>query len=414
MKIFTFFPILILTATLALGEDWPQWRGPLRDDISTEKGLLKEWPAGGPTLAWKVTGMGEGYSGVSVAKGRIYTMGDRNGAGYLIALDAANGKEIWATKVGQAGGGGGFPGPRCTPTVSGDNIIALGQYGDLICVAAADGKERWRHNLQKDFGGKVMSGWGFAESPLVDDGKVICNPGGPQGTMLALSESTGEVIWRCKEWTDNAAYTSIIIATINGVRQYILLTDANVGGVSPKDGSLLWRAPFPGKAAVIPTPIFADDSVYVACGYDVGSALYKISSATNASGFAAQKVYATKLMKNHHGGVVKVGDYLYGYSDGTGWTCQNFKTGEAVWQEKAKLPKGSLSCADGLLYLRSESGPGTVVLLEPTPAGWTEKGRFDQPNRSDKNSWPHPVIANGCLYLRDKDSLFCYDVKQKP
>jgi outer membrane protein assembly factor BamB len=403
--------VLFLTATIAVGADWPQWRGPLRDDISTETGLLKQWPADGPPLAWKATGLGEGYSGVSVVGGRIYTMGDLGESSFLLALDAANGKVIWSTQVGKAGGN--YAGPRCTPTVAGDQVITLGQFGDLICVAAADGKERWRHNLTSDFGGKMMSGWGYAESPLVDDGKVICTPGGSQGTMIALSEKTGEVVWRTKDWTDNAAYTSAIIGTINGVRQYIQLTDANVAGVSPKDGSILWRAPRAGKVAVIPTPIFADNSVYVDSGYDIGCNLFKISAGTNAGSFSAQQVYANKVIKNQHGGIVKVGDYLYGYSDGSGWICQNFKTGEAVWQEKAKLPKGSLSCADGMLYLRVENGAGTVVLLEPTPTGWAEKGRFDQPNRSNVNSWPHPVISGGRLYLRDKDILLCYDVKQK-
>jgi len=403
--------VLFLTATIAVGADWPQWRGPLRDDISTETGLLKQWPADGPPLAWKATGLGEGYSGVSVVGGRIYTMGDIGEASFLLALDAANGKVIWSTKVGKSGGD--RPGPRCTPSVDGDQVVVLGQFGDLVCVSAAGGKELWRHNLQSEFGGKMMSGWGYSESPLVDDGKVICTPGGAQGTIIALDKKTGTVAWRCKEWTDNAAYSSIIIATINGVRQYIQLTDASVAGVSPKDGSVLWRAPRPGKVAVIPTPIFADDSVYVDSGYDIGCNLFKISAGTAAGSFSAQQVYANKVIKNQHGGIVKVGEYLYGHSDGDGWTCQNFKTGEAVWQEKAKLPKGSLSCADGMLYLRAESGPGTVVLLEPTTTGWTEKGRFDQPNRSNVNSWPHPVISGGKLYLRDKDILLCYDVKQK-
>ena len=411
MKIFNALLTLCFTAGLASATDWPQWRGPLRDDVSIETGLLQQWPAGGPTLAWKTTGLGEGYSGVSVAKGRIYTMGDQGEASFLLALDATTGKVIWSAKVGKSGGN--YPGPRCTPTVDDDQVITLGQFGDLVCVSAADGKERWRHNLQSDFGGKMMSGWGYAESPLVNDGKVICTPGGAQGTMIALDSKTGAVAWRTKAWTDNASYASAVLATINGVQQCVQLTDASVGGVATKDGRLLWRAPRPGKTAVIPTPIVADDSVYVASSYNIGCNLFQVDKDAASGGFAAHQVYSNKEMMNQHGGVVKVGDYLYGYSDGKGWLCQNFKTGEVVWQNKEKLSKGSLSCAGGLLYLRAESGPGTVVLLEPTPKGWAEKGRFDQPNRSDKNSWPHPVVANACLYLRDGDLLLCYDVKQK-
>ena len=411
MKLFSALFALWLTASIAAGEDWPQWRGPLRDDISTETGLLRQWPAGGPALAWKATGLGEGYSGVAVAKGRIYTMGDLGESSFLFALEAATGNVIWSTKVGKSGGN--FPGPRCTPTVDDDQVVVLGQFGDLVCVSGADGKERWRHNLQSDFGGKMMSGWGYAESPLVVEGKVICTPGGAQGTMIALDKKTGAVAWRCKDWTDNAAYSSIVLATIDGVRQCVQLTDASVGGVAAQDGRLLWRAPRPGKTAVIPTPIVADDFVYVTSSYNAGCNLFKVEKDGTGSGLAARQVYSNKDMQNQHGGVVKVGDYLYGYSDGKGWLCQNFKTGETVWQEKEKLSKGSLSCAGGMLYLRAEGGPGTVVLLEATPKGWSEKGRFDQPNRSDKNSWPHPVISGGCLYLRDRDILLCYDVKQK-
>jgi len=411
MKTFCAWFILCLTASLASGTDWPQWRGPLRDDISTETGLLQQWPAGGPALAWKTTDLGEGYSGVSVVKGKVYTMGDQGEASFLFALEAATGKVIWSTKVGKSGGN--YPGPRCTPTVDDDQVITLGQFGDLVCVSAADGKERWRHNLQNDFGGKMMSGWGYAESPVVEDGKVICTPGGMQGTMVALDKKTGAIVWHSKEWTDHASYSSIVMATINGVRQCVQLTDASVGGVAAQDGRLLWRAPRPGKTAVIPTPIVADNSVYVTSAYNIGCNLFKVDTDGTGTGFTARQVYSNKEMLNQHGGVVKVGDYLYGYSDGKGWTCQNFKTGEVVWQEKEKLSKGSLSCAGGMLYLRTESGPGTVVLLEPTPKGWTEKGRFDQPNRSDKNSWPHPVVSGGCLYLRDQGVLFCYDVKQK-
>jgi len=411
MKTIPLLSVFLLTAALAAAEDWPQWRGPLRDDISTETGLLQEWPAGGPPLAWKADGLGAGYSGVSVVKGRIFTMGDLGEFSFLMALDAANGKLIWSTKVGKSGGN--YPGPRCTPSVDGDNVVALGQFGDLVCVDAAQGKERWRHNLQDEFGGKMMTGWGYAESPVVEDGKVICTPGGSQGTMLALGEKDGQPVWRCTEWTDKASYASIVPATINGVRQYIQLTEASVGGVAAKDGRLLWRGSRPGKTAVIPTPIFADNSVYVTSSYNIGCSLFKVETVSTDSGFVARQVYDNKVMNNQHGGVVKIGDYLYGHSDGKGWTCQNFKTGEAVWQENAKFPKGSLTCAGGLLYLRAESGPGTVALIEPTPKGWVEKGRFDQPNRSRQNSWPHPVVSGGFLYLRDQGVLLCYDVRQK-
>lgn len=159
---------------------------------------------------------------------------------------------------------------------------------------------------------------------------------------------------------------------------------------------------------MIPTPIFADNQVFVACGYGVGCRSFRISKTGDE--WKAELAYDNKVMINHHGGVVKFGDNLYGFSDGKGWTCQNFKTGEAVWQDKDKLGKGAILCADGLLLCRGED-KGTMVLIEATTSGWNEKGRFEQPDRTDKKAWPHPVIANGRLYLRDQDILLCYDVK---
>jgi len=389
--------------------DWPQWRGANRDGVSTETGLLQEWPAEGPRLLWKTTGLGGGFSGVSVAGQRIFTMGEQADANHVLALNRADGKILWTTKLGQAGapGWGGFAGPRATPTADGDLVFALGQYGEVICVNAADGKEVWRAHLTTDFGGPRPE-WGFAESPLVDGDQVLFTPGGPKGTVVALNKKTGALIWQTGGWTDNAHYSSIILADIDGVRQYVQLTDKSLAGVAPKDGKVLWKTARKGATAVIPTPIYAEGYVYVTSGYGIGCHLFKVAK---GSGFAAAQVYANKVMVNHHGGVVKLGEYLYGHSDSKGWTCQNFKSGEARWQEKEKLGKGSLVYADGRLYCREEAEKGVVALVEATPAGFAEKGRFAPPNRSGKKSWPHPVIAGGRLYLRDQDVLLCYDVK---
>src|SRR6185503_105714 len=185
-----------VSVSMGLAKDWPQWRGPKRDGISTETGLLKQWPAGGPPLAWKTNGVGAGYSSVSVSDGKIFTIGDRADASYLLALAEKDGKHVWATKLGRSGGGGGYPGPRCTPTVDGNWVFALGQFGDLICVDADKGAEKWRKNLQEHFRGRMMSGWGNSESPLVDGDKVICTPGGSGGTLAALNKESGEVVWR--------------------------------------------------------------------------------------------------------------------------------------------------------------------------------------------------------------------------
>jgi len=401
---------IVLTVLWPAVADWPQWHGPNRDNVSTETGLLQTWPDAGPPLVWKSTGRGGGYSGPALSGGRIYSLGYREADEVVWALDAKDGNEIWSTKTLQAHTEMGYAeGPRCTPTVDGDHLYVLGAGGNLACLETAGGKLVWQVDLAKDHGGQMMSGWGYSESPLVDKDRVIVTPGGARGTMAAFDTRTGKLIWQSKEITDKAAYSSIVMATLAGMRQCVQITDAHVFGVSPTDGKVLWRAARAGRTAIIPTPICHDDQVYVTSGYGVGCNLFKVTKTGDT--FAANQIYANRDMVNHHGGVLRVGDHLYGYSDGKGWICQEFTTGRTVWAEKRALGKGSLTCADGHLILRSESGGGTLVLIKATPEGFQETGRFDPPDRSNKNSWPHPVVAGGRLYVRDQDVLLCYDLK---
>lgn len=408
LSLLTGFFLSISLASSSAAE-WPQFRGPNRDGISPETGLLKQWPAGGPKLAWKATGIGAGYSGVAVVGDRIYTSGDVGENGFVYALSAKDGKQLWAAKGGKAGapGWGGFAGPRATPTIDGDLLFTVDQWGEMVCLQTKDGENKWRKNFTEDFGGERPE-WGFSESPLVDGEKVIVTPGGSKGAIVALNKKTGEVLWQSKEFTDPAHYSSLIAADIDGVRQYIQLTAKSVVGVAAADGNVLWVAPRRGATAVIPTPVYADHHVYVTSGYGIGCNLFKISS--QGGKFSAEQVYKNNVMVNQHGGVVKVGEYVYGFSDGKGWTCQNFKTGKAEWQEKGEVGKGSIGAADGRLYLRQEDKKGTLALIEASSEGYKEVGRFDQPERSSKNSWPHPVIADGKLYIRDQDVLLCFDI----
>jgi outer membrane protein assembly factor BamB len=407
--------MVFFTTSSIVSQDWPQWRGVNRDGKSVETGLLKTWPSGGPKLIWKTSNLGEGYAGVSVAGNRLYTMGGLSETNMILAIDTEDGKILWSTRFGEAGlvgnesSGNVFPGPRCTPTVDGDRIYGLDHHGEFICVTAADGKIQWRRHLVDDFGGTVPR-WGFSESPLVDGNQVVVTAGGSQGTIVALNKRTGEVIWRSKDFTDDAQYSSILPVEIDGVRQYVQLTMEHVVGISPKDGSVLWTAPRVGRTAVIPTPIVEDNYVYVTSGYNVGSHLFHVTS--NNGRFSAKQVYAERDMSNHHGGVVKVGDHLYGYSDSKGLVCQNFITGEIVWAERKSIRKGAVCFADGMLYFREERS-GDMVLVEAVPTGYSEKGRFPQPDRSEEMAWPHPVITYSKLYLRDQGNLFCYDVKAR-
>jgi outer membrane protein assembly factor BamB len=404
-----FLPALLASALITTAADWPQWRGADRTDISKETGLLKSWPEGGPKLTWINKDVGLGYSGYAIAGGKLFTAGLRGDDELLIAVDVKTGKELWATSVGPILKNNWGDGPRTTPTVDGDMVFALSGTGALLAAKTTDGKEVWKANM-RDFGGKTP-GWGFCESVLVDEGKVICTPGGGQGTLLALDKATGKKVWQSEGWGDGAQYSSPIVATHNGKRQYIQLTMQNVAGVEAKTGKVLWKSAWPGKTAVIPTPIYKDGHVFIASGYGVGCKLVKLG----ADG-TAENVWENTNMVNHHGGVILVGDKLYGYSDKGGWTCQDFKTGEVTWAAK-NLGKGAIHCADGMFYCLDE-GSGTVALIEVSDKGWNEKGRFKLTPQTERRSksgkiWTHPVVSDGKLYLRDQELLFCFDVKGK-
>jgi outer membrane protein assembly factor BamB len=397
---------LALLITTAQAADWPTFRGPDRTDISGEKGLLKEWPAAGPKKVWMNEDAGLGYSGYAIVGGVLYTMGARDAVEYLIAIDTATGKEKWSAEAGALLTNGWGDGPRATPTVDGDKVYAMSGKGTLGCYSIADGKQLWSASMS-ELGGKIQS-WGYCESPLVDGKLVIVTPGGPDGTMAAFDKMTGKLAWQTKDWTDDTQYSSIIAVNHNGARQLIQLTMKSIAGVNAADGKLLWKTDFPGKVAVIPTPIFKDGQVFVAAGYGVGCMSFKIGQDN-----VVEHLYDSTDMVNHHGGVILVDDHLYGYNDKGGWTCMEFKTGKVIWTEK-KLGKGAIHCADGMLYLLEEK-TGTVVLIEASPKGWSEKGRFTlNPQTTRRNPkgmiWTHPVVSGGKLYLRDQELLFSFDV----
>jgi outer membrane protein assembly factor BamB len=390
----------------ASGLDWPQWRGPDRTDVSKETGLLKSWPEGGPKRLWLFENAGHGYSSFAVAGGKLFTIGTRDGAEILLGLDAATGKEILVAKLGAILDNDWGDGPRGTPTVDGDRAYALTGPGVLACVGLADGKVRWSVKMSDLGGGRPN--WGYCESPLIDGANVTCTPGGRKGTVAALDKLTGKVLWQSAGIAEPAHYSSIVPATINGEKQYVQRNEKSIFGLAPADGKLLWQADFPGRTAVIPTPIVRGNEVYVTAGYGAGSKLVRI-----APGNQVSTVYENKVMKNHHGGVVLVGDHVYGHAD-PGWVCQDWKTGEATWTHRG-FNKGAVSAADGMLYCLEEK-TGTVALVEASPKGWAEKGRFKLSPQTKIRSargaiWAHPVISHGRLYLRDQDLIYCFDAK---
>lgn len=397
----------IFIANQLSADDWPQWRGPDRDGVSKETGLLKTWTADQPKQLWIYRNAGNGYSGPAIAQGKLFTMGTRNGSEILLALEADTGRELWATPLGGILDNSWGDGPRGTPAVDGERVYALSGLGHLVCATVNDGTIVWQKTMQ-ELGGSVPN-WGFAESVLVDGDKVICTPGGSKGAIAALNKRTGSLIWQSKEFTEPAHYSSVVPSELNGTRQYVQLTENFIVGIDSKDGKLLWQSEFPGRTAVIPTPVVWDGFVYVTAGYGAGCKLLKIGPNNHVT-----VVYQNRVIKNHHGGVLLIGDHLYGHAD-PGWTCQEFKTGKEVWNERRKLGKGAIGSADGMLYCLDER-TGTVALIEASPAGWREQGRFKlEPLSKIRSSsggiWTHPVISNGKLYLRDQDLIYCYSVR---
>lgn len=387
--------------------DWPQWQGQERTAVSHETGLLQDWPKGGPSLLWKADNLGGGYSTPSVAAGRVYGMGFRGEDEIVWALDEKTGAEVWSVKIAQANRGVGYgEGSRCTPTVDGERLYVLGLGADLVCLKTADGEEVWRKNLRKDFKGNV-GGWGYSESPLIDGDKVVCTPGGKEATLVALSKKDGTLIWKgVVPRGDQAHYSSIIAADVDGRRQYIQFLGGGVVGLSG-EGKYLWRYDHPHNGtANCSTPLYHDGYVFAASSYGTGGGLVKLTA--DGEKVKAEEVYFTKNMKNHHGGMVLLGDYLYGSDEGR-LTCLELKTGKVQWAE-GKAGKGSIAYADGRLYYRNEGGP--VILVEANPNKYVEHGRFSPP-RTNKPAWPHPVVANGKLLIRDQQYLYCYDVKEK-
>jgi outer membrane protein assembly factor BamB len=392
--------------------DWPQWRGPNRDGISPATGLLQDWPAEGPKLLWTYDNAGLGYSAPAVVAGKVFILGARDSAEYVQSLDARTGTPLGEAVIGHLYENNWGNGPRGTPAIDGTRLYAIGGLGDLACVDLATGAVLWRKNIYHDLDGQLPQ-WGCGESPLIDGDKLLCTPGGADGAVVALNKLTGDLLWRSKGFTDTPAYSSLVVSEAAGVRQYVQMTFQSVAGIAADDGRLLWRLPRDGRNAPIPTPIVRDNFVYASSGYTVGCNLLQIA-ATGGS-FECRELYANKIMTNQHGGVVRVGEHLFGYSDNKGWMCQDFATGKDVWSEKRKLGKGSLSCADGRLYCYTEN-EGTLCLAEASPLGWKEHGRLTIPRQSasprkEGKIWTHPVIADGKLFLRDHELLFCYDIK---
>jgi outer membrane protein assembly factor BamB len=390
--------------------DWPRWRGPNNDGICTESGLLNSWDEDGPPIAWSTRGFGSGYSSVAIFDGKIITMGNKDGQTKLICVSARDGSPIWEAPVS------GGKDPNCTPTIDPESklVFGLSHSGVLLCANTDNGEEVWKVDFQSDLNGRMMSGWGYSESPLVDGENLICTPGSDQGVLVALNKRTGQVVWQTEMANGTAGYSSPVISNGGGVKQYVTLVGKGLIGVRASDGQLLWHYPrIANTTANVPTPIVKGDLVFGSSGYgDGGSALLRLSSSGRGS-VQIKEVYYKRNneVQNHHGGMVLIGDYVYmGHGHNNGLPlCLHLESGRVAWgpTRGAGRESAALVAADGHLYFRYQDA--VMALVEASPDRYNLKGSFKIKSKNG-NSWAHPVIAGKRLYLRDQDELHCYDI----
>ncbi len=408
--------LALIGPNLCLAADWPQWRGPDRTAVASKESIRTEF-AEPPKLLWTFKEAGAGYSSPAVVGDVVYCLGSDEEHDFAFALNRNTGERLWRTNLGPAFRESRGNGPRGSPTVDGDLLFCVRGGGEIHCLATNDGQLVWSKSARRDFGGRLMSGWGYSESPLVDGDRVIYTPGG-NGAIVALRRTTGETIWRAEGLSDEAAHSSPIVAEPFGVRQYINLTRRGVAGVRARDGKLLWFYGRSQSIAAIPTPVYHDHHVFVTSGYGSGCDLIRLTK--DGEEFRAEKVYHNKAMINHHGGVVLLNGHIYGHSyeprrEAPGWTCLDFLTGEVKWKLGNTRPgKGAVIAAEGHLFCYDED-TGIVHVGLASPEGWKETGQIKPPTRSsirtrDNKFWAHPVLAGGRLYLRDQDLIFCFDL----
>jgi outer membrane protein assembly factor BamB len=388
------------------GLDWPQWRGPERNGISRETGLAPQWPASGPPVVWSATNVGAGYGSMAVSGARVFVQGRRNNESVVTSLNRADGKVVWTRAIGQGRDNDRGPGPRGTPTVDGERLYVLTESGDLAALRAQDGSVLWQRNILRDFGARNIS-WLISESPLVDGNNVIVTPGGRNAGMAALDKMTGKTVWVAKELSDEAGYASPIVADVQGVRAIMTLTAEAGVGVRASDGKLLWRyRPVANSTANIATPVVQDNKVFYTSSYGTGGALLTLGARDGL--LSAQEVYFTREMQNHHGGVIVLNGYLYGFHNSI-MTCLEFATGKQMWRDRS-VGKGSLTYADRHFYVLSEDN--VVGLVEATSAGYREKSRFKIADQGWP-SWAHPVVSGGRLYIRNQGVMNAYDIRAR-
>ncbi len=399
--------------------DWPTFRGADRTAVAPDTDLLESWPDDGPPLVWQTAGAGRGYASLAIAGDRIYTLGDGLSTAddkdeYLTCFERSTGKQLWKTKTGSpwTDGQESWQSSRSTPTVDGDTVYVITPFGQLVACATSDGRERYRVDLKAQFGGTKGDSWGYSESVTVDGDRLVCTPGGEQATMVALDKQTGRLLWSCPMKGDRGAgHASIVTAEVGGRKVYIQTTAAGAFAVDAATGRFHWAYPIDKTTAVIPTPIVKDDLVFIAAGYKRGGALVRQSVGPGGA-VKMEEVYGLKPeLANKHGGIVLVGDHLYGCADDQPiLVCAELETGKVAWKQRGSgRNSATVAAADGHIYVRYADG--TMALVKADPTAYTEVSSFKVPGSGDRPSWAHVVILDGRLYLREGDAILCYDLR---
>jgi outer membrane protein assembly factor BamB len=406
------FMISLLFASQSFADDWPQWRGPDRNGISQEKDLLKSWPENGPSLVWTKEDLGKGFSSVTIAKGRLFITGIVDEQEMLTSLDL-EGNIQWQTKYGPLWEDS-FSEARTSPTIDGDQIYVISGMGKVVCFETVSGKIKWSADTVEEFDGEYHR-WGIAESPLIVDDKVICTPGGDEASVVAFDKITGKLIWQTKSLSEQANYCSPILIERGGKKIIATQLAESFVGINAEDGSVIWQDKYEDyqddpKDINIVSPVYHDGHIYVTSGYDDGSAMFELS----ADGTKITRKWVDQTLDVHHGGIVRIGDYIYGanWEDNKNgnWICLDWNTGKVMYEEKWNT-KGSIISADGMLYCYEEK-KGNLALVKANPEKFEKVSSVKIPLGKGPH-WGHPSISDGRLYVRHGDALMVYDIKNK-
>ncbi|MFC2156545.1 PQQ-binding-like beta-propeller repeat protein [Acidobacteriota bacterium] len=408
-----FILIVSVVTSAAENNSWPCFHGPKRNNLSIETGLLQAWPESGPKLLWTATGIGQGYSTVSVANNRIFTAGMIDKQTYVMALDMS-GKKLWQKLNGQSWEAADYQtwavpysGSRGTPTVDGDTVYHLSDLGQLTAFEIQTGKEKWHINIMETFKAERPE-YGYSESVLIHGSALICCPAGEEGYIVALDKGTGRTLWTNTDIKDAVGNCSVVLAEIGASQQLITLSSSRILSFDPDNGHLLWEYPFANKRENnCADVVISDNLVYASTGYGKGNILLRPKRKVDGK-YSVEVVWESELLDNHHGGVILVDGHLYGAgSEARGWFCLDFKTGTQKWKTRGK---GSLTFADGHLYCFDERG--TMSLVRATPEKYHQVGSFQVPKEGKGLHWAHPVVCGGRLYVRYSEQLYAYDIQK--